>query len=138
MPKKQQVHSPSPYEKEFGYCRAVRVDKQIWVSGTAPIAADGSPAFVGDPYRQALHCFEIIVKAIEELGGKKEDIIRTRMYITEIEIWEEVGKAHGEFFKDVVPATTMVEVKGLINPDWLVEIEAEAYVLDPLAPSFKM
>lgn len=137
MPK-QQVHSPSPYEKDFSYCRAVRVDKHIWVSGSAPIAEDGTPAYVGDPYRQALHCFKIMTKAIEELGGKKEDIVRTRMFITEISIWEEVGKAHGEFFKDVIPATTMVEVKGLINPDWLVEVEADAYIQEPLASSFKM
>ena len=121
------ISSASPYEKTFGFSRAVRVDNNISVSGTGPIGVDGNT--VGDDaYTQAVRCLEIIKKAIEDSGGKIEDVIRTRMYITDASVQEEVGRAHGEFFKDIRPAATMVVVAGLVRDEWYVEIEAEALI----------
>ena len=119
------VSSGSPYEKSIGFSRAVRVGDRISVSGTGPIAPDGSTASAGDAYAQAKRCLEIIEQAIIDAGGSLNQVIRTRIYLTDISKWEEVGKAHGEFFGEIKPASTMIEVKGFIRPDWLVEIEAE-------------
>ena len=127
MPKKL-ISSGSPYEKVIGFSRAVRVGNMLAVAGTGPIAPDGSTAAVGDAYGQAKRCLEIIAKAIEEGGGKLTDVIRTRMYITEAKVQDEVGRAHGEYFADIRPAATMVVVKELVRDDWFVEIEAECII----------
>ena len=124
----QLISSGSPYEKPIGFSRAVRVGSTIAVSGTGPIAPDGSSAAVGDAYGQARRCLEIIQAAIEQAGGKITDVIRTRMYLTDVSVWEEVARAHGEVFGDIRPAATMVVVSGLVRPEWLVEIEADALV----------
>jgi len=100
----------------------------IAVSGTAPIAEDGSTACPGDAAGQARRCLEIIRDAIEQAGGSLGDVVRTRTFLTDASLWEEVGRVHGEFFGEIRPAATMVEVSGLVRDDWLVEIEADAIV----------
>jgi enamine deaminase RidA (YjgF/YER057c/UK114 family) len=97
----------------------------IAVSGTAPIAPDGSTAYPDDLYNQTKHCIEIMKKAIEQAGGKLENVIRTRIMLKDISRWEQAAKAHGEFFSNIRPACTFVEIKGLIKEDWLVETEAD-------------
>jgi enamine deaminase RidA (YjgF/YER057c/UK114 family) len=124
----RRISSGSPFEKPIGFSRAVRTSKRILVSGTAPIAADGSAAFPGDVYRQTRHCLQIIEKAIVEAGGQLKDVVRTRVYLTDADTWQEAGKAHGEFFGGIRPASTFVEVSRLINPAWMVEIEAECEI----------
>ena len=119
------VSSGSPYEEPIGFSRAVRIGNQIAVSGTAPIAPDGSTAHPGDAYRQTLACLEIIAKAIEEAGGSLDSVIRTRVFLTEGAVWEDAGRAHGEFFRAIRPACSFIVVKALLSPDWLVEIEAD-------------
>ncbi len=119
----------SPYEKTFGFSRAVKVGNVLAVSGTGPIAPDGSTAAAGNPYGQAIRCLEIIKQVIEDAGGQLENVIRTRMYITDASVQDEIGKAHGEFFSDIRPAATMVVVKGLVRDEWFVEIEADC-ILD--------
>lgn len=121
--------SASPFETSIGFSRAVRRGRRILVSGTAPIGRDGQTV-EGDAYTQARRCFEIIVEAVEALGGRAEDVLRTRMFLTRAEDWEEVGRAHGEFFRGIDPAATMVVVKELLDPRWWVEIEAEAEIED--------
>ena len=125
---RKHVFSASPYEKEIGFARAIRVGNTIHVSGTGPIAPDGSTAAPGDPYGQARRCLEIIKAAIEEAGGVIGDVVRTRMFVTDASRWQEIGRAHGEFFRDIQPASTMVEVSGLVRDDWFVEIEAECII----------
>lgn len=124
---RQKHHSASPYEKEIGFSRAIRSGKRILVSGTAPIGKDGQTV-KGDAYEQAHRCFEIIVESIEALGGSKSDVVRTRMFLVNADDWRDVGRAHGEFFRGTNPAATMVVAKGLLDPDWRVEIEAEAEI----------
>lgn len=124
-------YSASPYESQFGYCRAIRVGDRIVVSGTAPIGPKGNTAAPGDAFGQAWRCLQIIEEAIESLGGRLEDVVRTRMYLVERDDWSVVARAHGLVFGQIRPATTLVLVAGLLDPDWLVEIEAEAI----LAPS---
>ena len=124
----KRVSSGSPYEKTVGFSRAVRVGNLIAVSGTGPIAPDGTTASAGDAYAQAKRCLEIIEKAIEDAGGKLENVFRTRMYITDASDQDNVGRAHGEYFGEIKPAATMVVVKALVRDDWLVEIEADCYV----------
>ncbi len=118
--------SGAPWEKKVGYCRAIRIGNTIAVTGTAAVTEDGKVFAVGKPYEQAKRCLEIIEKAITPLGASRKDIIRTRIFVTNISKWQEFGRAHGEFFAHHPPATTMVEVKALIDPDMLVEIEADA------------
>mgnify|MGYP001551635719 FL=1 len=125
---KQKVSSGAPWESIVGYCRAVRTGPHIAVSGTAPVSDDGKVVGVGDPYRQAKRCIEIIAAALEQSGAGLDDVVRTRMYVTDISHWEAVGKAHGEAFREIQPATTLVQVTALIDPDMLVEIEADAFV----------
>ena len=125
---RKRVSSGSPYESSIGFCRAIRVGDRIIVSGTGPIAPDGSSASVGDAYGQAKRCLEIIKTAVEEAGGELSDIVRTRQFVTDVSVWEEVGRAHGAYFGEIQPASTMVVVKGLVREEWLVEIEAEAIV----------
>jgi len=122
------VRSASAYESLVGFSRAVRRGSRIVVSGTAPLGPDGETV-VGDAYEQAKRCYEIILEAIEALGGTLEDVVWTRTYVIDAADWEGVGRAHGEFFRDVYPALTMVVVKGLLDPRWKVEIEAEADLL---------
>ena len=122
------VRSASAYESLVGFARAVRRGSRIVVSGTAPLGPDGETV-VGDAYDQARRCYEIILEAIEALGGDIEDVVRTRIFVTDAADWENIGRAHGEFFRDVYPAATLVVVKGLLDPRWKVEIEAEAELL---------
>ena len=116
----------SPWEPVVGYCRAVRAGGSIYVTGCAPVNPDGSVFAPGKPYEQAAKCLEIIEKALNDLGGTRQDVVRTRMFVTDISMWKEFGRAHGEFFKGCPPATSMVEVRRLIDPAMLIEIEADA------------
>lgn len=124
----RRAFSGARWESEFGYCRALRAGDTIFVTGTAPVAVDGSIHAVDDGYAQAHRCLEIIREAVEELGGRIEHVTRTRMFVTDIERWEEYGRAHHEVFQDHPPTTTMVEVRRLIHPDMLIEIEADAII----------
>jgi enamine deaminase RidA (YjgF/YER057c/UK114 family) len=124
---RQNVGSGSPWESEVGYSRAVRVGDVVHVAGTTAVR-DGVAQAPGDPYRQAVLALEIIAAALSECGASLADVVRTRIYVTDIAHWPEVGRAHGEVFGDVRPAATMVQVAALISPDLLVEIEAEALV----------
>ena len=119
--------SASPYESRYGFARAVRLDRRIVVSGTAPIGPDGETV-PGDARVQARRCFELILEAIESLGGSASDVVRTRMYITDAADADAVGAEHGEFFRGIDPAATMVVVDGLLDPEWRVEIEADAEI----------
>jgi enamine deaminase RidA (YjgF/YER057c/UK114 family) len=125
---RQRVASGSPYEPEIGFSRALRVGNRVLVAGTAPVWPDGSCD--PDPYVQARRCLEIIVTALAEAGAKPEHVVRTRTFLTDAADWEAVGKAHGEVFRDVRPASTMVVAGGLLDPRWKVEIEAEAVIDD--------
>ena len=126
----QRVHTGTKWEKQVGYCRAVRAGNQVYVTGTAPIDADGSGFAPGDGYGQARRCLELIENALKDLGAAMSDVVRTRMFVTDIAHWEAFGRAHREFFKDHPPATTMVEVKSLIDPAMLIEIEVDAVCLE--------
>ncbi len=117
-------------ETPIGFSRAVRIGNMISVSGTAPIAPIGGTIHPGNVYEQTRYCIEIIKKAIEEAGGRLEDVIRTRIMLIDISKWEEAATAHREFFSNIRPACTFVEVKGFIKRDWLVEIEADCVVED--------
>ena len=112
-------------EKPIGFSRAVKIENMISVSGTAAIAPDGSTAHPDSVYEQTKYCIEIMKKAIEEAGGTLENVIRTRIMLIDISKWEEAAKAHGEYFTDIRPACTFVEVSGFIKKDWLVETEAD-------------
>ena len=120
------VYQGVRWEREVGYCRALRAGATIYVTGTAPVAEDGSVSSPGDAYAQAARCLELIERAVVELGGHRSQIVRTQMFVTEIGRWSEYGRAHREFFGDHHPTTTMVEVNSLIDPAMLIEIEAEA------------
>ena len=125
----QRAFSGARWESEVGYCRALRADDHIFVTGTAPVNPDSSIHAPGDGYSQAVRCFEIIREALEGVGAAVTDVTRTRMFVTEIERWEEYGRAHKEVFGDHPPATTMVEVRRLIHRDMLIEIEADAVII---------
>jgi enamine deaminase RidA (YjgF/YER057c/UK114 family) len=125
---RRNISSGSAWEPVVGYSRAVRVGDRVVVSGTAPVAEGGGTHAPGDPYAQTKRCLEIILAALEQAGASAKDIVRTRMFVTDISRWEEYGKAHGEVFGDIRPATTMVGVAALIEPDMMVEVEAEALV----------
>ncbi len=127
---RQRVSTGSPFEPKVGISRAVRSGRIIAVTGTAPLAADGKTVAKGDAATQARRCLEIIHKAIEDLGGKLSDVIRTRILLTRIEDWEQVAFVHGTFFGDIRPANTIMQVVRFIDPEWLVEIEADAVVED--------
>ena len=122
------VSTGAPWEESVGYCRAVRVGDHVAVSGTAPVGDAGEVVGVGDAYAQARRCIEIIERALSEAGASLDNVVRTRMFVTDISQWEAIGKAHGEAFGAIRPATSMVEVSALIDPDMLVEIEADAII----------
>jgi len=124
----QRTFSGAPWEEAVGYCRALRAGKVIYLTGTAPVDPDGSVHSPGAAYPQTVRCLEIIREALEKLGAGLKDVVRTRMYVTDISRWEEFGRGHKESFGDHPPTTTMVEVRSLIHPDMLIEIEAEAVV----------
>lgn len=127
--KRRAASGSSPFEALYGFSRAVRVGDRIIVAGTAPVEEDGSST-PGDAAAQARRCFAIILKAVEELGGSVSDVVRTRMFITEPADADAIGAVHGELFRDVRPAATMVVVQALLRDEWRVEIEAEALVDD--------
>src|SRR3989338_5822923 len=125
---KKKITYNQPLEKEIGFSRAVRVGNIIAVTATAPIAQDGSVHSPGDMYGQTKHCLAIIKDVIEKSGGKLENIVRTRIFLKDITRWKEAAKAHGEYFSDIQPACSFIGVSAFINPEWLVEIEADAIV----------
>ncbi|QLD89759.1 RidA family protein [Natronomonas salina] len=125
---RQRVTTGTEWEPHVGYSRAVRVGDRILVSGTTATDDDGNPVAPGDPEAQTRRALDIVVDAIEEAGGAREDVVRTRMYVTDADDWEAVGEVHGEFFGDVRPAATLVEVSSLVEPEYVVEVEAEAVV----------
>jgi enamine deaminase RidA (YjgF/YER057c/UK114 family) len=129
MAERDRYRSASPYEGLVGFSRAVRRGSRILVSGTAPIDKNGETV-KEDAYAQSTRCFEIILEAVGALGGRREDVVRTRMYVVDAADWDRVARAHGEAFGEVFPAATMVVVKELLDPKWRVEIEAEAIVGD--------
>jgi len=124
---RMRVSTGSPWEPIVGYSRAIRVGNRVEVAGTTAVK-DGKPVGIGDAYAQTLCILEIIKEALEKVGATLSDVVRTRMFVTDISKWEEIGKAHGEYFRDIRPVATMVEVKSLIEPELLVEIEVEAII----------
>jgi enamine deaminase RidA (YjgF/YER057c/UK114 family) len=125
---RRSVSSGSYLEPILGFTRAVRIGSQIAVAGTAPILAAGGTAAKGDVYGQTIRCLEIIEKAIVDAGGALSDVVRTRIMLTDMTHWREAARAHGEYFAEIRPATTVVQVVGFVDPDWLVELEADAIV----------
>ncbi|HTL12180.1 MAG TPA: RidA family protein [Bdellovibrionota bacterium] len=124
----QRSFSGAPWEKKVGYCRAIRMGHTIAVTGTVAVDDHGRPVSLGDGYGQAKRSLEIIEKALRELGADRGNIIRTRMFVTDISRWEEYGRAHAEFFGAAVPATSMLEIRALIGREFLIEIEADAVI----------
>jgi enamine deaminase RidA (YjgF/YER057c/UK114 family) len=128
--RRQLYSSGTSWEPVVGYSRAVRVDNGIWVSGTTSTGSDGAIVGKGDPYAQAKQAIANIEWALVSAGAGLADVVRTRIYVTDMAHWQDIGRAHGEAFADIRPASTMVEVSRLIDPDLLVEIEADAVIID--------
>ena len=124
------ISSGSPYEKIIGFSRAVRVGPYVVVGGTAPIGPDGKTVAPGDAGAQAGRCLEIIQQALEKAGASLEDVVRTRVMLKRIEDWREVARVRAEYFRDIRPVDTVVQVTGFIDPQWLVELEADAVIAD--------
>ncbi len=122
------VSSGSPWEPRIGFSRAVRSGAHVFVSGTAPIGANGQTVGVGDVRAQTRRCFEIALAALGELGGRVQDVVRTRVMLTDISRWEEAAEVHGAYFREVRPACSFFQVSRFIDPEWLVEIELDAII----------
>jgi enamine deaminase RidA (YjgF/YER057c/UK114 family) len=128
MAMRTNISSGAPYEPIFGYSRAVKVGNMIFVSGSTAIQPDGSVTGVGDPYAQTIATLRTIEKALQQGGASMQNVVRTRMFATNIAHVDAIGKAHAEFFRDIRPASTLVEVSRLVHPDMLIEIEADAVI----------
>jgi len=127
---RRNISSGAPWEPIVGYSRAVRVGPYIHVAGTTGIDAEGNVVGKDDPYAQSMQALRSIEAALAKAGARMADVVRTRVFTTDISRWQEIGRAHGEFFRDVRPASTMVEISRLISPDMLVEIEADAILTE--------
>ena len=121
------VFTDAPWEKKVGYCRVLKAGDHVYVTGTAPVES-GKTYAPGNGYEQAKKCFEIIRDSLAKIDVPLSKVVRTRMFVTDISKWQEYGRAHAEFFSEFPPTTSMLEVKGLIDPEMLIEIEADAYV----------
>ena len=124
----RRAFSGARWEKDVGYCRAIRRGNHVWVTGTVSVDAEGNPHAPGDPGAQADRCFDIIEAALAQVGAQFTDIMRTRMFVTDISMAEAFGEVHGRRFQDNEPETTMIEVSRFIGPEYLIEIEADAFV----------
>ena len=130
MGERRSVSTGSPYEPVVGISRAVRIGNVVAVAGTAPLGTDGKTVGLGDPKAQARRCFEISRMALEQLGASLEDVSRTRILLTRIEDWKTVAEVHGEFFRDIRPVNTIMQVSRFIDPDWLIETEVDAVLME--------